>query len=53
MATHDRTDETTAAEERAERQEMFSIHPAIFQTTAQLPRKDDGEDYAAFDAGQE
>lgn len=49
MASHDRTEETTAAKEQAERAEMFSIHPAIFQATAQLPRKDDGEDYAAAD----
>lgn len=46
--SHDRTDE-----ERAEREDMFTIHPAIFQATAQLPRKDDGEDYTAVDDKQD
>lgn len=42
-----KTDEQQAAEERAEREEMFSFHPEILTDAAPLPRKSDGSDYRA------
>lgn len=44
----DRTD-TMSAEERAEREEMFSFHPDILTQTPPLPRRMDGSPYRADD----
>lgn len=48
------SEERRAAEERAEREEMFSFHPDILTEPAPLPRKSDGSGYSApTDAGLE
>lgn len=38
-------EERRAAEESAEREEMFSFHPDILSDAAPLPRHPDGSDY--------
>ena len=39
--------DTQAAAERAEREEMFGFHPEILSEAGELPRKLDGRDYEA------
>lgn len=43
--TSTKTDDQRAAQERAEREEMFSFHPEILADAAPVPRKSDGSDY--------